>query len=90
VTAQAAFLPPGILTTVLGPMLPILIARWALSDTQAIARRARMVPACAQGLDSGAQNARLAGNGGQVALAISESSSGRTLRRDLTGSAPAR
>jgi len=58
VTAQAAFLPAGILTTVLRPMLPILIARWALSDTQAIARRARMVPACAQGLGSGAKNAR--------------------------------
>ena len=32
---QIAFLPTGILTTILGPMLPILIARWALSDTQA-------------------------------------------------------
>ena len=33
--AQIAFFPTGILTTLLGPMLPILIARWALSDTQA-------------------------------------------------------
>ena len=32
---QIAFLPTGILTTLLGPMLPILIARWALNDTQA-------------------------------------------------------
>src|SRR5208337_5289469 len=32
---QIAFLPAGILTTLLGPMLPILIARWALNDTQA-------------------------------------------------------
>lgn len=32
---QLAFLPTGILTTLLGPMLPILIARWALNDTQA-------------------------------------------------------
>src|SRR6202158_1190106 len=32
---QIAFLPTGILQTVLGPMLPILIARWALNDTQA-------------------------------------------------------
>ena len=32
---QIAFLPTGILTTVLGPMLPILIARWAMNDTQA-------------------------------------------------------
>ncbi len=32
---QLAFLPTGVLTTLLGPMLPILIARWALSDTQA-------------------------------------------------------
>jgi len=28
-------LPTGILTTLLGPMLPILIARWAMNDTQA-------------------------------------------------------
>jgi FHS family glucose/mannose:H+ symporter-like MFS transporter len=33
--AQVAFFPTGILTTLLGPMLPILIARWALNDTQA-------------------------------------------------------
>jgi MFS transporter, FHS family, glucose/mannose:H+ symporter len=32
---QFAFIPTGILTTLLGPMLPILIARWALSDAQA-------------------------------------------------------
>jgi MFS transporter, FHS family, glucose/mannose:H+ symporter len=32
---QLAFLPTGVLTTLLGPMLPIVIARWALSDTQA-------------------------------------------------------
>jgi fucose permease len=32
---QIAFLPAGILTTLLGPMLPILIARWAMNDTQA-------------------------------------------------------
>jgi FHS family glucose/mannose:H+ symporter-like MFS transporter len=32
---QIAFLPTGILTTLLGPMLPILIARWALNDSQA-------------------------------------------------------
>jgi fucose permease len=33
--AQLAFLPTGVLTTLLGPMLPMLIARWALNDTQA-------------------------------------------------------
>jgi fucose permease len=32
---QIAFLPTGTLTTLLGPMLPILIARWAMNDTQA-------------------------------------------------------
>src|SRR6266478_4290205 len=32
---QIAFLPTGILQTLLGPMLPILIARWMLNDTQA-------------------------------------------------------
>src|ERR1700693_999141 len=32
---QIAFLPTGILTTLLGPMLPILIARWQMNDTQA-------------------------------------------------------
>jgi MFS transporter, FHS family, glucose/mannose:H+ symporter len=35
VAGQIAFLPTGILQTLLGPMLPILIARWALNDTQA-------------------------------------------------------
>jgi MFS family permease len=34
-SAQIAFLPTGVLTTLLGPMLPILIARWFLNDTQA-------------------------------------------------------
>jgi FHS family glucose/mannose:H+ symporter-like MFS transporter len=32
---QLAFLPTGILTTFLGPMLTILIARWTMNDTQA-------------------------------------------------------
>jgi MFS transporter, FHS family, glucose/mannose:H+ symporter len=32
---QIAFFPTGILQTLLGPMLSILIARWALNDTQA-------------------------------------------------------
>jgi len=32
---QVAFLPTGILTTLLSPMLPILIKRWNLSDAQA-------------------------------------------------------
>ena len=32
---QISFFPTGILTTLLGPMLPILIARWGLTDTQA-------------------------------------------------------
>src|SRR6266849_3256518 len=32
---QIAFFPTGILTTLLGPMLTILIARWAMNDTQA-------------------------------------------------------
>ena len=32
---QLAFLPTGILQTLLGPMLPILIARWAMNDIQA-------------------------------------------------------
>lgn len=35
VAGQIAFLPTGILTTLLGPMLPILIARWDLNDAQA-------------------------------------------------------
>ena len=33
--AQLAFVPTGILTTLLGPMLALLIGRWALNDTQA-------------------------------------------------------
>ncbi len=33
--AQLAFLPTGILTTLLGPMLPLLMDHWALNDTQA-------------------------------------------------------
>jgi MFS transporter, FHS family, glucose/mannose:H+ symporter len=32
---QIAFLPTGVLQTMLGPMLPIMIARWAMNDTQA-------------------------------------------------------
>ena len=32
---QIAFLPTGVLTTLLGPMLPILIARWSMNDAQA-------------------------------------------------------
>jgi len=32
---QLAFLPTGVLTILLGPMLPILSARWALNDRQA-------------------------------------------------------
>jgi len=32
---QIAFLPTGVLTTLLGPMLPILIVRWTMNDTQA-------------------------------------------------------
>src|SRR5580704_14915690 len=32
---QIAFFPTGILTTILGPMLPILITRWAMNDSQA-------------------------------------------------------
>ena len=32
---QIAFLPTGVLTTLLGPMLPILTARWGLSDARA-------------------------------------------------------
>src|SRR5580704_19788095 len=32
---QLAFLPTGVLTTMLGPMLPILIVRWTMNDTQA-------------------------------------------------------
>lgn len=33
--AQIVFLPTGILTTLLGPMLPLLIVRWSLNDAQA-------------------------------------------------------
>jgi len=33
--AQFAFFPTGILMTLLGPMLPLLIARWALTDAHA-------------------------------------------------------
>jgi MFS family permease len=33
--ARLPFFATGILTTLLGPMLPILIARWAMNDTQA-------------------------------------------------------
>ncbi len=32
---QIAFLPTGILQTLLGPMLPLLIVRWTMNDTQA-------------------------------------------------------
>jgi|HubBroStandDraft_1064217.scaffolds.fasta_scaffold08784_5 FHS family glucose/mannose:H+ symporter-like MFS transporter len=32
---QIAFFPTGILTTLLGPMLPILMVRWTMNDTQA-------------------------------------------------------
>jgi FHS family glucose/mannose:H+ symporter-like MFS transporter len=35
IAGQIAFLPTGILTTLLSPMLPILIKRWELSDAQA-------------------------------------------------------
>lgn len=33
--AQVAFLPTGVLSTLLGPMLPLLISRWSLDYTQA-------------------------------------------------------
>jgi len=33
--AQFAFLPTGILNTILGPMLPHMIGRWSLTDAQA-------------------------------------------------------
>ena len=33
--ANAAFVLTGVMTTLLGPMLPVLSARWALNDTQA-------------------------------------------------------
>ena len=35
VAGQIAFLPTGVLTTLLGPMLPILTARWGLNYAQA-------------------------------------------------------
>jgi fucose permease len=35
VAGQLAFIPTGVLTTLLGPTLSILIARWGLSDTEA-------------------------------------------------------
>ena len=33
--ANAAFIPTGVVTVLLGPLLPTLSARWALTDTQA-------------------------------------------------------
>src|SRR5579864_1279796 len=33
--AHAAFIPTGIVTVLLGPVLPLLSARWSLSDAQA-------------------------------------------------------
>jgi fucose permease len=33
--AHIAFLPTGVITVLLGPLLPTLIARWTLTDTQA-------------------------------------------------------
>ena len=33
--AHATFIPTGAITTMLGPLLPILSARWSLSDMQA-------------------------------------------------------
>ncbi|HUM06595.1 MAG TPA: MFS transporter [Terriglobales bacterium] len=35
IAGQLAFLPTGVLTTLLGPMLPILTVRWGLNDSQA-------------------------------------------------------
>jgi MFS transporter, FHS family, glucose/mannose:H+ symporter len=35
VVAHAAFVPTGIVTVLLGPVLPVLSARWALNDAQA-------------------------------------------------------
>ena len=32
---HAAFVLTGVMTTLLGPMLPVFFARWALSDSQA-------------------------------------------------------
>ena len=35
VIAHAAFVPTGMVTVILGPLLPLLAAKWSLSDTQA-------------------------------------------------------
>jgi MFS transporter, FHS family, glucose/mannose:H+ symporter len=35
IVAHAAFIPTGVVTVLLGPLLPILSSRWALSDAQA-------------------------------------------------------
>jgi len=35
IAGQLGFVPTGIINTILGPMLPILSAHWALNDTQA-------------------------------------------------------
>lgn len=35
VIAHAAFVPTGMVTVILGPLLPLLAAKWGLSDTQA-------------------------------------------------------
>src|SRR5215470_15369391 len=32
--AHAAFVPTGVVTVMLGPLLPLLAAKWSLSDTQ--------------------------------------------------------
>ena len=34
VLAYAAFIPTGLITVLLGPLLPSLAARWSLNDTQ--------------------------------------------------------
>ncbi len=55
-----------------------------------LARRARVVLACAEGLDNksgGEEVALLVGHGGQVAVPISEDSPGRAIRRAATRSA---
>src|SRR5438309_10740535 len=54
----------------------------------ALARRARVVLACAQGQNRGAANAGLAGHGRQVARAPSASWVGRAQRRAATYRAP--
>src|SRR5215469_18041269 len=33
--AHALFVPNGVITVILGPLLPLLSARWGLNDTQA-------------------------------------------------------